>query len=425
MPVHKALGVLILVVLSSVILVAHVSAGDDPPTSQPTAPPTTQRTDEALILDCGNGVKMELALIPAGTFTMGADDGSEDQKPPHPVTISKPFHIGKHEVTQKQWQAVMGENPSRFKGDGLPVENISWDDCQEFCKKLSAKAGKEVRLPTEAEWEYACRAGSTGKYCFGDSKDGLETYAWYDMNSALATHQVGQKKPNAWGLHDMHGNVWEWCADRDGKYEAEGATDPAGPSSGALRILRGGAWTCDARLCGSAVRLDDRPHSHNSLFGLRVAAGESSVEPEARTSSPQQPLARPFNPKDVDSRHYDVASAQPSSQPTSVPSQHSPTTAPSVDNPESPPRKYKPVGIKLSGPNVGRAPWWVRYTVDLPSSLTQGADFMWMDNGIWLGDEPSGVKVYETPGRHEITVLVVTKDNEAYRGSAVVEVLGP
>jgi len=420
---QKAISVRIVAVMFGVMLASGVSAGDDLPTSQPTAPPTTQLADEPLILDCGDGVKMELALIPTGTFTMGADDGSDDQKPPHPVTISKPFHIGKHEVTQKQWQAVMGENPSRFKGDGLPVENVSWEDCQRFCRKLSAKTGQTVRLPTEAEWEYACRAGSTGRYCSGDSKDGLEEYAWYDMNSALATHPVGQKRPNAWGLHDMHGNVWEWCANWDGKYAAEAATDPAGPSSGALRILRGGAWTCDARLCGSAVRLDDRPHSRSSPFGLRVAAGESSVEPEARTSSPQQPSARPFSPEDADSLHHDVASVQPSSQPTSVPSELSSTTAPSVDNAESPPRKYKPVAIKLSGPAIGKAPYWINYSIELPRKVTKGADFLWLDNGVWLTDDPSATKVYETPGRHEITVLIVTKNNEEYRGSATVAVL--
>jgi formylglycine-generating enzyme required for sulfatase activity/nucleoid-associated protein YgaU len=407
-------------VLAGLTPVSRVSAGDDPPTSQPAAAPTAPKADETLSLDCGDGVKMELALIPAGSFTMGSNDGADNEKPPRTVTISKPFYIGKREVTQKQWKAVIGENPSRFKGNDLPVENVSWDDCQKFCTKLSAKTGKVIRLPTEAEWEYACRAGSTGKYCFGDLKEGLEGYAWYDMNSALSTHPVGRKRPNAWGLHDMHGNAWEWCADRAGEHGSEEVADTDTPSSGGLRVLRGGSWTCDARLCMATGRLDDRPSARNSMFGLRVAAGESSVEQEDSAPSPKRAPARQFAPRDAGSRRYDVASTQRSSQ---LAPQVATTTAPSVLEHASEPTRAQTVTIKLSGPRVSRAPYWVGCSVDLPRSVTRGADFLWMDNGVWVGDEPLVMRVFETPGLHEITVLMIASNNDEYRGSAVLTVV--
>ena len=140
------------------------------------------------------------------------------------MTITKPFYLGKYEVTQEQWEAVMGSNPSHFKGPKNPVEQVSWDDCQQFLVKLNAKSGgqgSKFVLPTEAQWEYACRAGSTGKFCFGDDEKQLGEYAWYEANSGDKTHPVGEKKPNTFGLHDMHGNVWEWCQDWYGEYGAE------------------------------------------------------------------------------------------------------------------------------------------------------------------------------------------------------------
>lgn len=172
------------------------------------------------------GVKLEMIGIPGGKFWMG-----------------------KYQVTQAQWKAVMGDNPSHFKGDKLPVEKVSWDEVQEFCKKLSELTGKEYRLPTEDEWEYACRAGSTGQYCFGDDKKMLGEYAWYDENSEGTTHPVGQKKPNAWGLYDMHGNVLEWC---DGKG------------------LRGGSWVNDGYYCRSAFRGYNEPGNRLYNLGFRV-----------------------------------------------------------------------------------------------------------------------------------------------------------
>jgi formylglycine-generating enzyme required for sulfatase activity len=166
---------------------------------------------------------MEFVLMPAGTFTMGSPasdpNAYDDEKPAHQVTISKPFYMGKYEVTQAQWKAVMGSenNPSYFKGDSLPVDHVSWRDVQEFIQKLNRReeqaSGVFCRLPTEAEWEYAARAGTTTLYSFGDDAAELDDYAWYAGNADHTSYPVGQKKPNAWGLYDMHGNVSEWCQD--------------------------------------------------------------------------------------------------------------------------------------------------------------------------------------------------------------------
>ncbi len=173
--------------------------------------------------------------------------------------------MGKYEVTQEQWEAVMGSNPSRFKANRNPVEQVSWNACQEFVKKLTAvsKEKEPFRLPTEAEWEYACRAGSAGKYCFGDAENLMTDYAWHVGNAANTVHPVGEKKPNAWGLYDMHGNVWEWCQDWYGAYADGEQTDPAGPAAGLHRTLRGGSWTLHFRSPGShiehVIRFSGRP----------------------------------------------------------------------------------------------------------------------------------------------------------------------
>lgn len=203
-----------------------------------------------------NSIGMEFVLIPAGTFRMGSPDGEPDERPVHPVTISQPFYIGIHEVTQAQWQALMGKNPSLFQ-DSLnqPVEQVSWEDTQAFLKALNAKEGGTLyRLPTEAEWEYAARAGSTTAYSFGDDPARLHQYAWYLANSGRRPHPVGQLRPNAWGLYDVHGNVWEWVQDWYGRYKPGPVTDPQGPDVGTHRVRRGGGWNNAAVICRSANR---------------------------------------------------------------------------------------------------------------------------------------------------------------------------
>jgi formylglycine-generating enzyme required for sulfatase activity len=230
-----------------------------------------------LPVEITNRFGMKLVLIPAGEFMMGSpgsdDDAFADEKPQHRVKITKPFYLGVTEVTQQQYEQVMGENPSEFNDDPQrPVEQVSWEDAEKFCERLSAKEGKTYRLPTEAQWEYACRSGSTTKWCFGDSESQLDDYAWYDDNSGNTTHPVGQKKPNAWGLYDMHGNVWEWCANWwDDDYSESSSTDPTGPSSGSYRVDRGGSWIYPARLCRSAYRDSYPPRLELIILGFRVS----------------------------------------------------------------------------------------------------------------------------------------------------------
>lgn len=231
-------------------------------------------------IDLAGGVKMEFVLIPAGSFMMGSDTGNTDEKPVHKVTLTKPFYLGKFEVTQKQWKAVMGSNPSRFKGPKRPVECVSWDDCQILLTRLQVKLpGRKFALPTEAQWEYACRAGSAAKYSYGDDKGTLGEYAWFVSNSGSATHPVGEKKPNGWGLHDMHGNVLEWCADwYCNSYPKGDAFDPQGPSSGTNRVFRSGAWSNYYGNLRSSYRDNDTPDIRYDNLGLRcvMVMGEAS-----------------------------------------------------------------------------------------------------------------------------------------------------
>ena len=258
---------------------------------------------KTLTLDPGKGVTMELAIIPSGRFMMGSP--RDEQKlaeqevertgakgasyaregPQREVTISNPFYMGIHEVTQEQYETITGKNPSYTKGASNPVEGVSWDDAVDFCDKVSRRTGKKVRLPTEAEWEYACRAGSTTRFCFGDDERELGKHAWYAGNSGSKTHPVGQKAANAFGLYDMHGNVYEWCSDwYADSYENAKKEDPQGPASGGSRLCRGGCWSNVAHGCRSAFRFALEPGSRRPILGFRVV-----MEPASATTAPSQP----------------------------------------------------------------------------------------------------------------------------------------
>jgi formylglycine-generating enzyme required for sulfatase activity len=227
-------------------------------------------------LDLGGGVKLELVLIPAGEFEMGSKDGNADEKPVHKVRISQSFYMGKYVVTQAQYEKVMGmgSNPSGFKGENLPVERVSYFEAEEFCKRASKLTKQTFRLPAEAEWEYACRAGTKTKFYIGDNDAAQEQAGWFKENSETKTHPVGQKKPNAWGLFDMQGNVWQWCQDWYGKdyYGKSEAANPQGPAQGTHRVMRGGSWNFPSGdCCRSARRSLLRPDDLDTYIGFRVA----------------------------------------------------------------------------------------------------------------------------------------------------------
>ena len=221
--------------------------------------------------DLGKGVNLEMVLIPAGKFKMGSpasEKGRRDNEKQYEVTITKPFYIGKYEVTQEEWQAVMGNNPSEMKGVILPVTRVSWDDCQEFIKKLNANTNGGYRLPTEAEWEYACRAGTTTAYSFGDKITPKDANYWESkINKSVI---VGSYKPNAFGLYDMHGNLFEWCEDWHGEYPFT-VTDPKGPAKGEYRVLRGGSFYYNDSNARSSFRFDYSPSFRLFYIGFRLA----------------------------------------------------------------------------------------------------------------------------------------------------------
>ncbi len=216
-----------------------------------------------------NSIGMEFVLIPAGSFLMGSDQ-YVTQNPVHKVTISSPFYIGRYPVTQKEWVQIMGNNPSCFKGDRLPVEQVSWNDAREFIMRLNARESTEhYRLPSEAEWEYACRAGTSTRYPFGDDESELDKYGWY---RGTTSHEVGRKKQNPWGLYDMHGNVWEWCQDRWHTDMENAPRDGSAWEDGQsrLRVDRGGCWSSLGRYCQSALRSANDPDNRYGLTGFRI-----------------------------------------------------------------------------------------------------------------------------------------------------------
>jgi formylglycine-generating enzyme required for sulfatase activity len=242
-----------------------------------------------MLLDLGNNVTMRLVWVPAGAFTMGssADEAGheENEGPQHEVTISRPFLIGACEVTQEQYEAVMGSNPSKYPGHGMPVENVSWDDAMEFCARVSRKTGRRVTLPTEAQWEYACRAGTRTRYSFGDDQDQIKRYARQGEAQEAGPAPVGSHEPNPWGLYDMYGNVWEWCADWYAPYNAGAVTDPAGPASGQGRVVRGGRWHGKAADCRSAKRSWHASDYPRGIVGFRVVLATDEAEGESSTRS--------------------------------------------------------------------------------------------------------------------------------------------
>lgn len=232
---------------------------------------------DTLIIDLGGGVAMEMVKIPAGTFQMGGTSiaGFAHERPLKTVTIDKDYYIGKYEVTQEQWRAIMGTNPSHFKGRNRPVEQVSWNDCKAFCRAARKKTGCPLRLPSEAEWEYACRAGTSCAYCFGDDLAGLRQYAWYSDDAENHSHEVGGKLPNAFGLYDMHGNVYEWCEDiwkvDDDDISSSDVPSWARQEKNVYHVLRGGGWNSNAFDCQATVRESGIPDGRGCADGFRCA----------------------------------------------------------------------------------------------------------------------------------------------------------
>jgi len=222
-----------------------------------------------------NSGPIDMIYVEGGSFTMGctSEQGSDcynDEKPSHTVSLSS-FYIGKYEVTQAQWRALMGTSPSYFSGcDNCPVENVSWNDVQQFIQKLNQQTGKRYRLPTEAEWEYAARGGNKSRgFKYSGSND-IGAVAWYDGNSGNKTHPVGQKSFNELGIYDMSGNVWEWCSDWEASYSSSPSSNPQGPSTGSSRVLRGGGWCSIPRNCRVSIRYSNGPDVWSNFYGFRL-----------------------------------------------------------------------------------------------------------------------------------------------------------
>ena len=277
---------MVLFLVGAVTLIEGCSNGKDPQEKEEPAvekvasvsnekditkePTKKESSGKEEITDLGKDVKLEMILIPAGKFVMGSpasEKGHRVNETQHEVTLTKPFYMGKYEVTQEQWDAVMINNRSFYRGPKLPVTSVSWENCQEFIKKLNAKTSGGYRLPTEAEWEYSCRAGTATAYSNGD------IITKNDSNvEGLSTKVVGSYKPNAFGLYDMHGNVWEWCEDWKVDYPKEAVIDPKGPEAGKNRVLRGGSFTGVGMHSRSANWFDNLPSTWNiDYLGFRLA----------------------------------------------------------------------------------------------------------------------------------------------------------
>ena len=258
-------------VLCLLMLAAPAVCRADNPSSAPPAG-AVRKSGDVKTIPLPGGATMEMIGCEPGKFLMGSppdEKGRFDNETRHSVELTKGFWLGKYEVTQAQWNSVMHNNNSRFKNPNHPVENISWHDCETFVRRVRA-AIAGVRLPTEAEWEYACRAGSDAPV---SGSGQIADMAWYDMNSDNQTHEVGKNKPNAWGFYDMHGNVLEWCADWFSIPSGD-AVDPKGPPSGSFKVLRGGCWFFYDSDCRSAYRLRREPRLRNCIFGFRIACSD-------------------------------------------------------------------------------------------------------------------------------------------------------
>lgn len=248
-------------------------------TSQHSSPPHSGNTNSTSNLSTEiNKLLNNMVYVSGDTFTMGAtseqgNEAEKDEKPTHNVTLSS-YYICKYEVTQALWQAVMGSNPSYFKGDNLPVEHVSWYDCQTFINRLNSYTGRNFRLPTEAEWEFAARGGNYSRRYKYSGSNYIGDVAWYHGNSGNRTHPVGTKQANELGLYDMSGNVWEWCSDWYGAYNSYSQTDPTGPYSGSDRVARGGSWIIYARICRSSFRYNYTPDDSNFDLGLRLVLSQ-------------------------------------------------------------------------------------------------------------------------------------------------------
>ena len=238
----------------------------------------TSSSDNTITIPVKDGISIDMVRVEAGTFTMGAtremENPYDDEKPTHQVTLTNNYYIGRYEVTQALWKAVMGNNPSKYEGDNLPVEQVSWDDCQEFISKLNIITGKTFRIPTEAEWEYAARGGKKSRCYQYSGSNNISDVAWYVDNSDSKTHAVGTKQANELGIYDMSGNVNEWCQDRYGFYSSSSQVNPTGSNSRYNRVYRGGSWLNNAGFCRSSYRRSNTPDNCNSYLGLRLVLSE-------------------------------------------------------------------------------------------------------------------------------------------------------
>ena len=239
-------------------------------------------TDEKIFTVTGHGktVTFKMKLVKAGTFQMGSKKGEDDEKPVHTVTLTKDYYMGETEVTQALWYAVMGQSPTSDGrqwesgyglGDNYPAYYISYDDCQQFLRRLNELTGEHFRMPTEAEWEYAAKGGQKSRGCEYSGSNTLGDVAWYDENSRETTHSVKTKQANELGLYDMSGNVWEWCSDWYGSYSSSSQTNPTGAVSGSYRVNRGSSWYYIAVLCRSSIRRNSSPSRRDNDLGFRFA----------------------------------------------------------------------------------------------------------------------------------------------------------